>query len=366
MTAKKQAWVKRIFLILLAAFLAVIAGILFLNRLPSDFSQLKETEQAVLSEYDVLCAQEKVSLLWQEYSISEKPTVFMPKGSLSVYLVNPSHEIDSIFAKKLTLPDNFSTNSVYRVSSLHPEVWRMKASGNFNTLGETYSLLGEQVYFFQYDEDVSLSKPYTSEHFLTFLVHESFHYYMQNQWEIGEYPYIESLTQEDMELLRQEYAVLDAVKQALQGETVDQNQLLSNTRQYVSIIDKRIASNPAYTMSELSKERDEGTAAYVSIKASELVDYDYGVMYFDNVKDVPFSDVFEQIDAGNVDTSFLYARMPYETGALLCELMDALELPNWQSALNSQTPETPQTLYSVLKEFVETMEPGFAYSNITR
>ena len=103
-------------------------------------------------------------------------------------------------------------------------------------------MLGESVYFVQYEEDAALAQPYTSKHFLTFLTHES--------------------------------------------------------------LDERIASNPEYITSELIKERDEGTATYVSIKASRLVGYDYGVMYFDNVKDVPFCDVFSQINAGNLEYLF--------------------------------------------------------------
>ena len=344
---------KHIILTILTVIIAAITVTIVLNRVPSDFSQLKEAEQAVLKEYNRLCEQEKASPLWQGYNIADKPMVLLPKGELSVYLVNPIHEVNSIFAKKIILPDNFSINSVYRVSSLNPDVWMMKKSGNFNTLGKTYSLLGEQVYFIQYDEEEALERKYTAKHFLTFLTHESFHYYMQDQWKLGEYPYIESLTSRDLELLRQEYDVLESISQTLQGEAADQSQLLEDTKQYLSIMNERIASNPEYVISELIKERDEGTATYVAIKESRLVGYDYGIMYFDNVKNVPFSDVFEQIDAGSVDISFLYERMPYETGALLCELMDALDISKWQNVLNEQTLEIPQTLYSVLKESIE-------------
>lgn len=358
MTTKRHIRATHIIFMILAVILVSIAGVIASNKLPSDFSQLTETDQAVLREYNALCEQEKTSPLWQGYRLSDQPMVFLPKGALSIYLVNPTHELSSIFAKKITLPDGFSIHSVYRVSVLAPEVWRMKKSGNFNTLGETYSLLGESVYFVQYEEDAALAQPYTSKHFLTFLTHESFHYSMQNQWGLGEYPYIESLTPKDLELLRQEYDVLESIRQTLQRETADQKQLLADTKQYLSIMDERIASNPEYVTSELIKERDEGTATYVSIKASRLVGYDYGVMYFDNVKDVPFCDVFAQINAGNLDTSFLYKRMPYETGALLCQLMEALDIPDWQSTLNKQTQETPQTLYSVLKEFVGAMGQG--------
>ena len=45
--------------------------------------------------------------------------------------------------------------------------------------------------------------------------------------------------------------------------------------------------------------------------------------------------------------------MPYETGALLCQLMEALELPGWREELNGQSPAAPRTLFQVLRDRVE-------------
>lgn len=78
-------------------------------------------------------------------------------------------------------------------------------------------------------------------------------------------------------------------------------------------------------------------------------------MYFDNVTNVPLSDIFKQIDAGNFSVNYLYDQMTYQTGALLCFLFDELEIPNWQDKLNSQTLENPIYLYDILKEYVETL-----------
>ena len=99
-------------------------------------------------------------------------------------------------------------------------------------------------------------------------------------------------------------------------------------------------------------ETIEGTAQYVGIKASEIVGYDYGVMYFDNTKDVSFSDVIPALRAGQIEQSFLADRMPYETGALLCELLDALRVDGWQERLKAQTKENPVTLYSVICDYL--------------
>ena len=57
--------------------------------------------------------------------------------------------------------------------------------------------------------------------------------------------------------------------------------------------------------------------------------------------------------AGGIDKSFLADRMPYETGRLLCLLMDELDIPGWQASLNARTAEDPVTIYSIIKNRVE-------------
>lgn len=45
--------------------------------------------------------------------------------------------------------------------------------------------------------------------------------------------------------------------------------------------------------------------------------------------------------------------MSYETGALLCMIMDAINVSDWQESLNNQTQNSPITLYSILRAFCE-------------
>ena len=336
----------------LAVILIVLLGMIAANRLRANYSQLNAADQAVLSEYNLFCSNERSSPLWEGFSLSDKTIVLMPRASMSVYLVNPTHEINNIFAKQLTLPDTFSLGKVYRISAVLPPIWKMKASGNFNTVGESCSLFGDEIYYVKYDRSTSLEQPYTSEHFITFLAHEAFHYYAQDKWKIEEYADPGTLTSKDLQLIRKEYDVLEKIHQYFLKGDFSQDELNRYALQYVSIMDERMKANKAYTTSEASKETAEGTATYVGIKASKYVGYDYGVMYFDNIKDVSFSDVFPQIDAGKLTAAFLFSRMPYETGALLCQMMDALKIPGWQKELNSQTLETPQTIYSVIKGYV--------------
>ncbi|MDO4581569.1 MAG: hypothetical protein Q4B96_03160 [Bacillota bacterium] len=347
----KRIW-KRIGICVAVVVLA-LAGTVAANKFCSDFTQLNATDQAILTEYDLFCSQEGVAPLWQGFCLSDKTVALLSEDSVSVYLVNPTHEIKSAFAQKISLPDSFSVAAVYRVSVLLPEIWRMKITGSFNTVGATYSLFGDDVYYVKYNKAESLEQQYTSLHFALFLSHEAFHYYMQEQWKIEDYADSESLSDRDLQLMREEYDVLEKIHlYLLNGENAP-NKLDGYAKQYVSIMDARMAANPIYTTAEIAKETAEGSATYVGVKTAKMVGYDYGVMYFDNAKNVSFADVFPQIEAGNIELSYLYSRMPYETGALLCQMLDALNVPDWQQTLNDQTLEAPQTLYSVIKSYVE-------------
>jgi hypothetical protein len=342
----------KIFLIVLAVILLIAVGMVICNRFHSDFTKLNKTDQEILREYDKFCAGETEKPLWKGYKLSDKTVVLMSRDSMAVYLVNPTHSIHNVIAKKISLPDSFTLRAVYRVAPIMPSIWRMKVTGNFNTIGAKYPMFGDDVYYVKYSRTKSLDQKYTSSHFITFLSHEAFHYYMQDKWK-SEGNSSVSLSTSDVKLMRQEYDVLKQIQDYLMNGGNDRAKLKDYASQYVLIMELRMAANQDYTLAETSKETAEGTATYVSIKASKIVGYDYGVMYFDNVKNVSFGDVFKQIDAGKVQMDYLYSRMPYETGALLCELLDAMGAPDWQKTLNQQTLKSPETLYTVIKSNVE-------------
>lgn len=155
---------------------------------------------------------------------------------------------------------------------------QFRLGGDFNTVGKTYSVLGSDVYFIKYDQAASVDAKWSSEHFTTFLSHEAFHYYMQDNWPEGSRFSADNLTEDDIALLEEEYGILG---------------------------------------------------------------------------DIQISEIITQYRAGNIDKSYLADRIPYETGGLLCLLMDELEVPGWQETLNGQTLDAPVSLYSILKEWVE-------------
>lgn len=302
-------------------------------------------------EYNKLYDEVSKNNLWENFNLADKTIVIISDDTANAYIINPKNFNGNLLTQEITLPKEFTLKSVYRISPITPKLIGMRLSGNFNTIGQTYSIFNNDVYFVKYDESNSLEKKNFSSHFASFLSHEAFHYYMQNNWDIVSPPTTE-LSNDDKELLKQQYDVLNNIQEQLLSNTHDRDKLLEYANGYVNIVSKRIEENKDYVMSELAKETDEGTAQYVGIKSAKIVNYDYGVMYFDNIKNVPFSDIFVQLDKGGISTDYLYSRIPYESGAQLCFLFDELDIPNWQQKLNSQTKENPITLYNVLKEYL--------------
>ena len=112
--------------------------------------------------------------------------------------------------------------------------------------------------------------------------------------------------------LEDEYHILNSMQSQLISGNPDKNTLEQAARDYVDIMDKRLAANNEYVQQELEIETDEGTANYVGI---------------------------QQYQAGNIDKSSLANRVPYETVALLCLVMDEIGVDDWQDSLNSQTKD---------------------------
>ena len=332
----------------LFALLAFLLGAVLWNRGHARYEALPEADRFMLDEWNTYHQGTADQDLWEGFQLQERSILALNGSSGVGYLIQPSQPVRNPLAAKLAMPDGFAAE-VYRISPLAPQLLSLRAEGNFNTIGKTYTCFGSEVYFVQYDPEAAMSKPYTASHFITFLSHEAFHYYMQDGWPAGSTYSMEGLSADGRELLYQEYEVLADLQNALLAGRTDRSALLAYTQQYLDIVAQRIQRDPAFLEQELARETVEGTATYVGIRASQLTGYDFGVMYFDNVKDVPFSDLRNTVESGRLDAQVLANRIPYETGALLCLLLERLEVPDWQAELNRQTPEQPVTLYDVLR-----------------
>ena len=182
-------------------------GLTVKNRFGAELDQLDEADKAVLSEYNALCASLEADDVWDGFDLQDKTVLAMAGDWGESYLINPVEPVDSIFAAAMALSDDWNI-SVYRISLAAPDLLAFRFEGNFNTIGETYSLFGNQLYFVKYDRRTSVSQQWTSDHFATFLAHEAFHYYMQDNWPDGGRFSTESLTEADIALLGEEYEVL--------------------------------------------------------------------------------------------------------------------------------------------------------------
>ncbi len=331
--------------------LAVLAGTTAANwLLPRDYDSLDSTGQSVLAELERFCAAGAGQPLWPGFELERAPLLLVDGRLGSAYLVNPERPPESLFAVEIQMPEG-SPLRVYRVA-LPGSLGVRIAAGDFNTVGKPFRCLGGEVYFLRYQRERSLEQPYSSGHFITLLAHEAFHYYMQNNWPGGG-RFAGELSEGDVDLLERQYEILSQISLELEKRAPSRQNLLDQARDYVAAVEARIEANPGYLRQELAMETAEGTAQYVGILASERVGYDFGVMYFDNVKSVPFDQVIPTLRAGKIEASFLADRMPYETGAPLCQLMEALELPGWREELNGQSPAAPRTLFQVLRDRVE-------------
>lgn len=316
------------------------------------YEQLNDTDKKMLTEYNKLYGAFQKEELWKDFDLENKTILAVSKDNLNTYMLNPVHVPDNIFSKKMDMPDDFKLQSVYRIAPIVPQTIkiRLNAVSSFNTIGEIISVFDNDIYYIKYDTETSFEKKNQSSHFAPFLTHESFHYYMQNSWQQYERPNV-GLDAEGMQLFEDQYEILELISEEIRAGA-NKERLIEHAKQYVDVVSKRIKNNEQYVLSELAHETAEGTAQYLSIKAANVVGYDFGVMYFDNVTNVPFTDVFKQIEAGNMGMEYLANRMPYETGAQLCLLFDVLQIPNWQERLNAQTLDNPIYLYDVLKDYI--------------
>jgi len=348
MEKKRMQKKKLVLLILLAAILALAVLPIVLNRLGTDFHSLNSTDRQMLSELNEYSASDRKTEIWKGYDLEDRPIAAVNGLWGPGYLINPQKAPTGPLAVKLSLPESWGI-TVYRLSRTDPQLLKLKFdAGNFNTAGKVYTVYGNEVFFTKYSQKKSFDPVNSSEHYISFLSHEAFHYFMQKDWVSGG-RFAGDLSDEDLSLMADEYDVLAKIQTELAKEAPSKETLLACAKQYSAVMEQRIAANPEYLKQELDMETVEGTAQYVCIKASRIVGYDYGVMYFDNVKNVSFSDVIPVVQKGLKDPSFLADKMPYETGALLCFLLEQIDSGSWQEKLSAQTVSSPVTLYSLVK-----------------
>lgn len=328
--AKTVKWI--IILVLFLLFVIALAVPTVINRSNSTYSSLSDTDKAVLTELDTYFKAEKSDPVWKDFSLYNKTILAIDKSSKKAFLVNPAKEVKSIFAAEVKMPEDFSIR-VYRISAGAPQLLQFSISGNFNTIGKTYNVFGNEVYFTKYNKS-SFDSKQDSGHYITLLSHEAFHYYMQNNWpQAGRFD-TEAITDKDLDLMDEQYMVYAKIYDALKAKETDKAKLSALAKEYVEIANRRHLANPNYMEEESLSETAEGTAMYIGLHSSKKVGYDFKIMnYYDVNKskeavELPFDTVVPSIKDGTFPKSLISSEWVYHTGALLCEFMDALGVPD--------------------------------------
>lgn len=351
---KNKKIMKGVISAIVAVVLLLVLAPAILNQTRSSYENLSELDQSVLRELNVYMTKEKQAPIWKDFKLSQQPILAINKKTRQAFLVNAKQEVHNFFAKEITLPKDFSIRA-YRISATAPQMLQFLLSGNFNTFERTYTVFGNSVYFTKYTADDMVGK-HNSSHYITLLTHEAFHNITQAKWPNGGRFETEGLSADDLNLMEKEYAVLEKINNALREP--DKSELTKLAAEYVEAVRQRINANPQYMKEELQAETNEGTATYIGVQASKAVGYDFKIMHFDGsaqgkgIIEWPFDSVVNMIRSGTVAKSAISTDLVYSSGGLLCQLLDALDVPNWQSRLNGQTKENPVTLYALLNEYV--------------
>ena len=353
---KKKSWLPALTILAILALLILLVPAM-LNRFHTGYDTLHTTDQAVLRELDTYLAAERKAPAWNGFTLTDKAILASNKETKQAFLVNPTKPVHSLFAAKLALPQNFSIEA-YRVSLTAPQMLQFILPSNFNSIGQTCQVLGSDVYYLKYD-DKAITDLQSSGHFITLLTHEAFHYYMQNDWPHGLRFSAEELTDQDLLLMDNEYAVLAKIYDELQKAAPERTALLALAGEYCDSVQARIDAKPAYMEEELNTETAEGTATYIGVHASEEVGYSFKIMHFDGssaglgVIEWHFDEIVSMLRDGSLKSAAIAGDLVYQSGALLCELLDALEVPDWQQTLNAQTERSPVTLYQLISDYLK-------------
>jgi|GEM_PF-751732 len=353
--------VGQIFLILFSVWFVVTLFFTIKNQFGMNYKDLSKSNQIMLQEIEDYYKAYKTKQVWAGYDLNKYSFLAVDGRGGEAYLINPKKTVKSIFAKEINMPSD-SAVKVYRIAAMSPTLYKTYLLSKFNTLGEQVNVCANEVFYLRYEKEANIDDgAYDSYHFITFLSHEAFHNQVQTSWgneHLGGRFSTESLTDKDKELLATRYDILQTVQEEVWKETSNLELLKQNIKKYIVESEKLKKSNPAYFKDETMAETFEGTATYVSAKASKAANYKYNVTCFSDskgqkIEHIPFNKLMPLIQNGQMDISSIPSNWIYSSGGLWCEVLNKLGNTTWQTKLNSQTSEKPVTLYDLIKETID-------------
>ena len=348
--------VGQFFLVLFLVWFVLTLFFVIKNQFSTNFKDLSKDNQIVLQEMEDYYKAYKKKKIWAGYDLNKYSFLAVNGRGGEAYLINPKESVDSIFAKEIKMPSDFEVK-VYRIAEMSPSLYKTYGVEKFNLL----DVCNNEVFYLRYNKDRNIDDGnYDAYHFITFLSHEAFHNQVQPSWgneELGGRFSTESLTDKDKRILAIRYDILQNIQEEIWKETANLDILKENIKKYIVESEKLEKSNPTYFKDETMEETFEGTANYVSSKASKAANYKYNVTCFSDskgqkIEHIPFNKLMPLIEDGKMDISRISSDWVYASGGLWCEVLDKLGNTNWQIQLNNQTTEKPVTLYDLIKETI--------------
>lgn len=360
----KKRYLQRVgqfFLILFSVWLVVTLFFTIKNQFDTNYKDLSKSNQIALQEIEDYYKAYKTKQVWAGYDLNKYSFLAVDGRGGEAYLINPKKTVKSIFAKEINMPSDFEVK-VYRIAAMSPTLYKTYVLGKFNTLGDQINVCANEVFYLRYEKDENIDDgDYDSFHFITFLSHEAFHNQVQSSWgnkHLGGHFSTDSLTDKDKEILATRYDILQNIQEETWKETANLNTLRENIKKYIVESEKLKESNPAYFKDETMSETFEGTATYVSAKASKVAHYKYNVTSYrdpkgQSIEHFPFNKIVPLIESKQIDFNSISTDFVYFSGGLWCEVLDKIGNPTWQTQLNNQTTENPVTLYDLVKEIID-------------
>ena len=347
---KRPKWLTPV--IFITIVVAVLGVALYMNHTYDDYLKLDYADKLVLEEFEKLYSSESKEL--EDLDIKNKTILFISEDNFKVYLLNSKKAKNDLFTQKINVPENRKA-SVYKVSILSPSVIKILLSSKVPKSGTTYKLNGEEVFYYRYSRDKNIDELYSTNHLSVELVHNMYNYYKQDDWQ----PVLDiaaiSVTSDILNSYQGILSELGIIQQMLMDANPDKQKLGEHAYQYVRAVEKMRSVDPDYTNKVLYKETYNGVPRYYSIQAAKAVGYNFDIMYYNNEQNVSFGNIITSINAGGVSKTFLYERGSYEIGALLCKLLDTLEV-DYKSKVDANNKDNKVTLYDILVEYLDVPE----------
>lgn len=340
-------------------FVILLVFMFFINILSNkflygDFENLNSVDKEMLSQISEIYGvySENADEIWnKDYNFKNIPLVLTPvKKDRGIwhrysYVIATEELSDSIFSKKIKIPNQYEIGNVYRVSALNPKLFSawFPVNFTFKDIGNSHSM------FMKYTKE-GIEKTDNIRIFKYFLMHEAFHeYYQVQNWknvnELSSMIFVQTRDIEQYQIFMTECGILSRINKEENPKKI--KELLLD---FIAFREYRY-SKWNDMKEEVKVETLEGTATYVEeiYKKFEL-DSDKN-----SIKLVDFETLFEKtflqnlINQGNIK-GIIDKDIYYYTGFSLGFAMDKLNI-DWKSKVDRN-----EMVYDILKSEIDFKE----------